>query len=75
MPGMSMAGMQAMNTGMSIPTMQSYGSGMPGMNLGDSAAPVASAPPASGSYRCEMHPNIVSARPGTCPVCHMALTR
>jgi membrane fusion protein, copper/silver efflux system len=37
----------------------------------------ASAPPAEtgDTYQCSMHPQIVSDRPGTCPICQMQLTR
>ncbi len=31
--------------------------------------------PGSSSYFCPMHPEIVSERPGTCPVCQMDLVR
>lgn len=39
------------------------------------AAPAAYAAPAyaPGRYLCPMHPNVVSATPGACPVCRMAL--
>ena len=36
------------------------------------AAPRA-APPAGTTYTCPMHPEIVSDRPGSCPICGMAL--
>ena len=29
--------------------------------------------PANARYRCPMHPQIVSDRPGECPICHMDL--
>ncbi len=31
------------------------------------------APPAAAEYTCPMHPEIVRDRPGTCPICGMAL--
>jgi Cu(I)/Ag(I) efflux system membrane fusion protein len=37
------------------------------------AAPAPAAPAAQ--YQCSMHPQIVSDRPGTCPICGMPLTR
>jgi hypothetical protein len=40
---------------------------------GGSAAPAAS--PAVGEYRCAMHPEVVSPKPGTCPRCKMDLTK
>ena len=50
------------------------------MNMGGYTypqAPVAAAPAAAAGarYTCSMHPNVVSTAPGSCPICHMALTR
>lgn len=39
-----------------------------------SAARAKVAKPAAGHYSCPMHPEIVSASPGKCPKCGMALT-
>jgi len=46
--------------------------------LGASAALVlalllSAQPRAAGEYRCPMHPSVVSANPGSCPLCGMAL--
>jgi hypothetical protein len=35
----------------------------------------ASSPETGEFYQCSMHPQIVSDRPGTCPICGMALTK
>jgi hypothetical protein len=70
--GMSMAGMQ-------MPATQAPAASMQGMNMSGNAypqAPVAAAPAAAGArYTCAMHPNVQSTAPGSCPICHMALTR
>ncbi|MGH9787444.1 MAG: HAD-IC family P-type ATPase, partial [Candidatus Acidiferrales bacterium] len=42
------------------------------VSFGGPAAP-ASAQPASAMYICPMHPEIVRDRPGSCPICGMAL--
>jgi P-type Cu+ transporter len=39
----------------------------------DGSAPAAPPPAASAEYTCPMHPQIVRDRPGTCPICGMAL--
>ena len=48
-----------------------------GWVIGASRRPEASAPPAAASpaarYRCPMHAQIVSDRPGRCPICNMEL--
>ena len=36
---------------------------------GERIAPVASA----GQYTCPMHPEVISDKPGSCPICGMAL--
>jgi len=36
-------------------------------------APVSQTRPAGATYTCPMHPEIVSDRPGSCPICGMAL--
>ncbi len=64
------------------------GMAMPGMNMGayapapstgyaHAAYPQATPQPAAaaGQYSCPMHPSVVSATPGSCPYCHMALQR
>jgi len=35
--------------------------------------PVQAAPPAGGKYTCPMHPEIIRDKPGSCPICGMAL--
>jgi Cu+-exporting ATPase len=35
--------------------------------------PAQQAPPSAATYTCPMHPEIVSDRPGACPICGMAL--
>ncbi len=40
---------------------------------GSHPAPSIPAPAASAEYTCPMHPQIVRARPGACPICGMAL--
>lgn len=74
MGGMPMGGGMAMG-GMAMPATQAPMTGMQGMNMGGYAAPAPAAPAAGGQYHCAMHPNVVSATPGTCPICHMALTK
>jgi multidrug efflux pump subunit AcrA (membrane-fusion protein) len=39
------------------------------------STPAEQAPEAAGTYQCSMHPQIVSDRPGTCPICQMKLQR
>ena len=39
-----------------------------------SAARAKEAKPTAGQYSCPMHPEVVSAQPGKCPKCGMALT-
>jgi multidrug efflux pump subunit AcrA (membrane-fusion protein) len=39
------------------------------------AAPVETGAQAAATYQCSMHPQIVSDRPGTCPICQMQLQR
>ena len=38
------------------------------------SVPVASAPAGAVRYQCAMHPQIVSTKPGECPICGMELT-
>ncbi len=38
-------------------------------------SPAATAPQTGEYYQCSMHPQIVSDKPGTCPICQMALTK
>ena len=73
MGGMNMAGMAM--SGASMPPMN-----MPGMTTGAAPAqpqfattPAPASAPAGASYTCPMHPSVLSAVPGACPVCHMAL--
>jgi len=49
--------------------------GLPLLTIGPAAAPAtAAAPAAAGAeYTCPMHPEIVSDRPGACPICGMDL--
>ena len=73
--------------GMSMAAGQAPAASMQGMNMGAPApwaapaAPVqgvaaaAQAPAAAASYTCPMHPSVVSAGPGMCPYCRMALQR
>jgi RND family efflux transporter MFP subunit len=44
-----------------------------GWYLGRRSEPVTTAAPSKALYRCAMHPQIVSDRPGRCPICNMAL--
>jgi P-type Cu+ transporter len=47
----------------------------PSRYVGDGAAPARERPPAAPGtqYTCPMHPQIVRDRPGSCPICGMAL--
>jgi len=55
----------------------------PGAFLGKAEPPAEAAPPAGGQeqeqeqeeWTCPMHPQIVRERPGSCPICGMALER
>ena len=73
MDGMAMGGMAMPASGGYQPYVQptSY---YP-QNGGYPAATTQPAQPSSSHYYCPMHPNIVSSTPGTCPICHMALSR
>ena len=66
MSGMSMSGM---NMGAYAPA--------PAAGYAPAAYPQAAPPPAAAAaqYTCPMHPSVVSATPGSCPYCHMALQR
>ncbi len=47
---------------------------MGGMNMGPpNASPKAPAKPATVTYTCPMHPEVVSPKKGTCPKCGMTL--
>jgi hypothetical protein len=50
-----------------------------GSPTGDTAASAPAGAPAAAKaaaqYYCEMHPDVVSSNPGTCPRCQMALKR
>jgi hypothetical protein len=46
-----------------------------GPETGGSPAPAPAASSAVGEYHCEMHPEVVSSKPGTCPRCKMTLTK
>lgn len=61
---------------MSMGSMAMPVTAMPAMNMGATIqAPAAAPATAAGHYyTCPMHPNVVSAAPGACPYCHMALS-
>ena len=70
--------------GLSLGVATAHAGGCGGEHAGDEhgrvylpASPAVAAAPAGGRcrYTCSMHPNVVSTAPGSCPICHMALTR
>ena len=76
--------------GCGMPGMNMPGMAMPAMNMGGYASAPQAAPAhtpaahpqaapqpgaAGAQYTCPMHPTVVSATPGSCPFCHMALQR
>jgi len=48
---------------------------LPTQTTGDAAAYLASLPDGSEYYMCPMDPEIVSDKPGTCPICNMNLEK
>jgi hypothetical protein len=59
---------------MSMGGMNMGGMAMPAMNMALTAPAAAPATSAGHYYTCPMHPGVVSATPGACPYCHMALS-
>ncbi|MGN6369358.1 MAG: multicopper oxidase domain-containing protein [Phycisphaerae bacterium] len=58
------------------PAPEQPGSTMKGMNMQDDHAPSPTSAPASQPavlYTCVMHPQVISDRPGKCPICGMML--
>ncbi len=55
--------------------MGGLAAGCSGQTRTESPPAAEAAPAASVQYHCAMHPEVVSSAPGTCPRCHMALTK